>query len=288
MRKVEKKLLVTLLSGIFICVCTCTGYSGNSVETEAFQKYGSSMHALITQLRNKGFETENLFRNPEFQIYENIDVFYSESPEKIGEYTYKQALKSGNREEVEWVFENEFEHYKTRIGFDKKKESMPDFIAQYQEQLSQSESLYHIPKEIIAAIIGIESHFGRVVGHHHAFNVYVSMYVKNYRRKFALEQLEELLKFAQKTQKDVFSLNSSYGGAIGCMQFLPYSLNRWFVGDDVYDMGDTIASVANYIAHFQEKNSSLEKALYKYNPNTFYVKAVLELAGFAKIISKSQ
>ena len=108
------------------------------------------------------------------------------------------------------------------------------------------------------------------------------MYVKGYRKEFAVSQLAELCKFAKKNNLEIFTLNSSYAGAIGPMQFLPWSLNRWFVGDDVFDMGCAISSVANYLAHFRKKRGSLEKAIFAYNPSKLYCKAVVELAGYNK------
>ena len=66
------------------------------------------------------------------------------------------------------------------------------------------------------------------------------------------------------------------------MQFIPSSLNQWFVGDDVTDMTDTINSVANYLSHFLEKEGTMEKAVHRYNSSNLYVRAVLELAEYGK------
>ena len=69
------------------------------------------------------------------------------------------------------------------------------------------------------------------------------------------------------------------------MQFLPYSLNRWFVGSDVDDMGDCIASAANYLAHFKKKRGTIEKAVFSYNPSKLYASTVFALADYAREIS---
>jgi membrane-bound lytic murein transglycosylase B len=66
------------------------------------------------------------------------------------------------------------------------------------------------------------------------------------------------------------------------MQFIPSSLNQWFVGDDVTDMGDTINSVANYLTHFLQKEGTMEKAVHRYNSSNLYVRAVMELAEYGK------
>ncbi|MDX1642614.1 MAG: lytic murein transglycosylase, partial [Balneolaceae bacterium] len=77
---------------------------------------------------------------------------------------------------------------------------------------------------------------------------------------------------------DVFELKSSYAGAMSYGQFIPYSINRWFVGDDIFDMENNIHSIANYLAHFYEITGSLEGAVFRYNPSSLYRDAVLALA----------
>ena len=164
------------------------------------------------------------------------------------------------------------------MGYNKKKSQLIQFMEKYDTALKLSEGKYGIPKELTAAVIGVESVYGTITGRHLAANVYISMYVKNYRAKWALEQLDELLRFSRKHKFDIYSFNSSYAGAIGSMQFLPWSLNRWFVGDDVNDMNDCIMSAANYLAHYKKTRGTLEKAVYSYNPSRLYVQTVLDLA----------
>ena len=58
-----------------------------------------------------------------------------------------------------------------------------------------------------------------------------------------------------------------------------------FVGSDVENMGDCIASAANYLAHFKKNRGSLENAVYSYNPSKLYVRTVFALADYAREIS---
>ena len=101
--------------------------------------------------------------------------------------------------------------------------------------------------------------------------------IDTYFRKSA-----ELITFVDRKSFDMFSLRSSYAGAIGSMQFLPSSLNRWFVGTSLTDMNDAIESVANYLGYFNTVEGNIEKAVFKYNPSILYVKTVLELADNGK------
>ncbi len=245
------------------------------------KKY-ASLDSLIVKFKVKGHDIESFLSDPKFEIYENIDSIFINSAEAMGADAYREALKKGDMAEAERIFNEEYEKYKKKIGFDDKKGYICQFMEQYPTELLAAEKQYLIPGDIIASIIGIESNFGRYTGKRQAFNVYISLYVKNYRREFALRQLEELLIFRRKTNQDIFDFNSSYAGAIGYMQFIPSSLNQWFVGDDVKDMSDTINSVANYLAYFKGKEGTLDKAVFRYNPSKFYVKAVLELAEYGK------
>jgi len=275
MKSTGRHLLVTAwaLAALFLPPSTA-GTEGKS----------GALEALADIMRDKGYDTEPLFRHPKFRIYGNIDDFFRNSAEARGIAPYLRAKREGKPAEAERLFREEYEKYKARIDFEGKKEKMRDFLSRYGSQLESCERRYGVPKEITASVIGVESWYGRVTGKYYAFNVYVSMYVKNYRREFALEQLEELLEFSRRKKVDVFDLKSSYAGAIGAMQFLPYSLNRWFVGGDVSDMEDTIASVANYLAHFRKKRGSMRKAVFAYNPSRLYVETVFELAEYARSI----
>lgn len=244
------------------------------------EKYSTSLASLAKQIKRKGVDITPFYAHQKFTVYENISDFFKKSAESKGIDPYLKAKKKGDAVETERVLKEQYEKYKDNIGFNTKQKSLSGFIKKYNDRLSVSEKKYNIPKEIIASIIGLESQFGKITGRHFAFNVYVSMYVKGYRKDFAVSQLTELCKFAGKYNRDIFSFNSSYAGAIGPMQFLPWSLNRWFVGEDVFDMGSAITSVANYLAHFRKKRGSLEKAIFAYNPSKLYCKAVVELAGY--------
>ena len=269
-----RKITIFLFICILIFTCAYNAHSEDTFKLELIKKYSSSIDLLEKQLQKKGFEIDHLFSHPKFEIYGSIDSLFTNSAEK-------KALRKGGTLEAKKSFQEELEVYKKKIGFKKKIKGISGFVEEYSDQLSLCEEKYGIPKEIITSVIGIESNFGTITGKHNPFNVYVSMYVKNYRRKFAVSQLEELLKFTAKTNQDVFELSSSYAGAIGYMQFLPYSLNKWFVGDDVYDMNNSIASVANFLSYHKKRRGTLEKAIYKYNPNKYYVKTVVDLAGYA-------
>lgn len=222
-----------------------------------YDKYGEHLASLTSYFKKEGFEISALLQDARFEIYEGIDDRFKKSAE---------------------VKSIDIEEYKRILKFDDKQKRIVDFVLEHARQLQKAEEAYGIPRYVIAAIIGIESNFGKNLGIYNPFNTYVSMYAVGYRQRFARAQLKELLTFTQKKNLDVFELKSSYAGAISYAQFIPYSLNKWFVGADIFDINNNILSIANYLSYFMERTGSIEKAVLRYNPSSLYVEAVLELA----------
>lgn len=270
-----KKILFILL---FLFLQSQVIYPQENIPGNTAETYSSSLDSLVLSLKKRGFDIKPFLSNQNFKIYTGIDSVFINSPEKKGKNAYWEPLKKGDMKKYEEIFSQEYEKYKIQIGLCYKQEKLPGFITEYSDKLSEAEKKYGIPGKIIAAVIGMESDFGKRKNSYYAFNVFVSMYVKNYRRQFAYNQLIELLKFSAKTNKDIFELDSSYAGAVGYMQFMPYSLNKWFIGESLQDMNSNIMSVGNYLSYFKKKKGSIEKAVYSYNPSRLYVKAVYDIA----------
>lgn len=228
-----------------------------------YEKYQDDLSSLIAYFGEKDFAIYDLLQDSRFEIYEEIGNRFRHSAEK----------KSPGLEE-----------YKMILGYEYKRSKVIDFIHTHSDQLKRAEETYGVSGYVVSAIIGIESDFGKVVGKFNPFNSYVSMCAVGYRERFARAQLEELLAWAGKNNLDVFELKSSYAGAMGFAQFIPYSLNKWFIGDDIFDMNNNILSVANYLAYFKKRTGSIEGAVLRYNPSSLYTKAVLDLAKEAEDI----
>lgn len=219
---------------------------------------------LIEYFDKKGIDIKPYFEDSRFELIEGIKQKFTRSAE---------------------VKIESFEDYQKVLGYDNKKNKIEIFYETYQKELSKAEKEYGIPKEVIIGILGVESEFGKYEGKYNPFNAYVSMIEADHRAKFALAQLEELLEWSDKNKMDLLSLKSSYAGAMSYAQFVPWSLNRWFVGNDLYDMSNNIYSVANFLAYYKNITGSVEKAILRYNNSTLYRQAVLSLADDAKEIT---
>lgn len=122
--------------------------------------------------------------------------------------------------------------------------------------LRRATQTYGVPAEIIVAIIGIETFYGRNTGHYQTFSA-LSTLAFNYppRADLFRRELEELLLLARERKLDPLSYSGSFAGALGLPQFLPSSLRRYavdFDGDGAIDLtgdaDDAIGSVASFLA----------------------------------------
>ena len=112
-----------------------------------------------------------------------------------------------------------------------------------------------VPEEIIVAIIGVETLYGRQSGGFRVIDALATL-AFDYppRAEFFRAELEQYLLLARDRDLDVFSVKGSYAGAIGIPQFMPGSYRRYavdFDGDGVADLraspADAIGSVANFL-----------------------------------------
>ena len=130
--------------------------------------------------------------------------------------------------------------------------------------LDRAEKKYNVPKEIISALLYVETRHGNYLGKHHVVSVYLSLamvdqqyYVKQnikrldkkfkgdsnkYKRlkakvlkrtetksAWAIEQLLALEKVGKKYDDDILNIRGSWAGAFGISQFIPTSFVDWAV-----------------------------------------------------------
>lgn len=120
--------------------------------------------------------------------------------------------------------------------------------------LAQTEAKYGVPAEIIVAIIGVETRYGKITGNYRVLDALATLgfdYPK--RSEFFLKQLKALLKLGRVEKIDITKLKGSYAGAMGYGQFMPTSYLDFAVDFDAdgkrdiwNNKADAIGSVANY------------------------------------------
>jgi membrane-bound lytic murein transglycosylase B len=129
------------------------------------------------------------------------------------------------------------------------------FWNDHKESLERISAEYQVPAEYIVAILGVETRYGRILGHYRVLDSLTTL-AFDYapRRAFFTSELEQFLILAKENQLDPLTLMGSYAGAIGAPQFMPSSYRRYAVDAntdrrrDLWgDWDDIIASVANYL-----------------------------------------
>ena len=130
-----------------------------------------------------------------------------------------------------------------------------EFMRANQETLARGERELGVPAEIMAAIIGVETYYGRIAGSYRVIDALSTLafdYPK--RSKFFRKQLVEYLQLAKEQKIDPLEPKGSYAGAMGFGQFMPSSYRAYaidFDGDDFVDIwnneADAIGSVGHYL-----------------------------------------
>ncbi|MEK6245326.1 MAG: lytic murein transglycosylase B [Pseudomonadota bacterium] len=145
--------------------------------------------------------------------------------------------------------------YRARFVTDARIAEGTAFWRRHAAALERAAQEHGVPQEIIVAIIGVETVYGRQMGSWRVIDA-LSTLAFDYppRAEFFRGELEQYLLFARDAGIDVFSVRGSYAGAIGIPQFMPGSYRRFavdFDGDGAIDLraspSDAIGSVANYL-----------------------------------------
>ncbi len=132
------------------------------------------------------------------------------------------------------------------------------FWEQHAATLRRAEKLYGVPQEIIIAVIGVETLYGRNAGNYRTLDALTTLAFDYPRRvDFFRSELEQYLLLAREQSFDLLSIRASYAGALGIPQFMPSSYRRLAVDfnndgkiDLLHDPEDAIGSVANYLSQY--------------------------------------
>jgi len=122
--------------------------------------------------------------------------------------------------------------------------------------LSRAEARYGVPAEIIVAIVGVETFYGRNTGRYRVIDALATLAFDYPRRaEFFRKELAQFLILAREQRISPLVPEGSYAGAMGWPQFMPSSYRRYgvdFDGDGKVNLwrdgADVVGSVANFLA----------------------------------------
>ncbi|KLD76707.1 lytic murein transglycosylase B [Xanthomonas hyacinthi] len=140
------------------------------------------------------------------------------------------------------------------------------FLATHREELMRVQARTGVPPEIIVAIIGVETSYGKNAG---SYRVLDALYTLAFRyprsgdparlerevrrELFFRDELGQLFALGREENLDIASLIGSYAGAMGLGQFMPSSYRQFAVDGDgdgrrnlFTDYDDMFSSIANY------------------------------------------
>lgn len=194
------------------------------------------------------------------------------------------------------------------------------YLDLHQSAFQTAEETYGVDREVITAIILVETQLGRLLGTRSVLNTLSTLAVLEdlqvrqqlweeisqtpelTRGKFdkwadrksawAFRELKAFLKHAESERFDPIAVKGSFAGAMGIAQFMPSnidSLARDGNNDgriDLFDDADAIASIAYYLKIHGWKpgitRQKAQKVIYHYNHSDPYVEAILSISDLLK------
>lgn len=127
-------------------------------------------------------------------------------------------------------------------------------MAEHATLLDAVEQQYGVPKAVLVAFWGLETHYGSVLG---SFNIPASLATLAFdgrRSSFFRSQLLDALRIIDAGHISAIDMNGSWAGAMGQMQFMPSTFRAYAVdadGDTRIDLWqslpDAMYSAANYL-----------------------------------------
>jgi len=151
------------------------------------------------------------------------------------------------------------------------------FLATHRRVFDQVEKRYGVPREYVAAIIGIETVYGANVGKFPLFDTLVTLaFEPNRRNRFFRKQLEAFIVLVYRQKLMLHAIKGSYAGAIGLGQFIPSNYEAYGVdmnGDGkirLLEPADAIASIANYLKQNGWRAGEVVATRVSYEGNRFH------------------
>ncbi|XOV85870.1 MAG: lytic murein transglycosylase B [Pseudomonadota bacterium] len=168
--------------------------------------------------------------------------------------TYQQSIVDAISKPAEKVLT--WKEYQDIFLTSARAEAGRQFMMDNHEALIAAEKEFGVPPVIVAAIIGVETMYGRFRGRYRVIDALATL-AFDYppRASFFRSELKHFLLLAREENQSPLDPVGSYAGAMGYGQFIPSSYRHYavdFDGDGVRDIWnnrtDAIGSVANYLA----------------------------------------
>ena len=195
--------------------------------------------------------------------------------------------------------------------------SAKKYMKEHQTALDAAQQTYGVDKEVITAIILVETKLGTYTGKKSVINTLATLAAmvddeprqviwenlpdndrrmsrKSFEKKadqkssWAYRELKAFLTYTEKEAMDPTTIRGSYAGAMGISQFMPSNIAPFGKDGnddgriDLFEHADAIASIAGYLKHYGWKpglsREEAFKVVYHYNHSKYYVNTILDVA----------
>jgi membrane-bound lytic murein transglycosylase B len=130
-----------------------------------------------------------------------------------------------------------------------------DFWVAHRQDLDEASVRSGVPPEYLAAVLGIETYYGRLTGSYRVLDALTTLaFDYPARAGFFRDELEQFLLLTRESGLDALAVKGSYAGAMGAPQFMPSNYRRYAVDASAdghinlwTNWPDVCASVGNYL-----------------------------------------
>ena len=216
------------------------------------------MRILLLLLMSSFYLSGYDFEHPKYELIQKALVEeHNFSPEEIkliiGQAEKQQKIIDSMNSPAEFTWT--WDRYRKLFIEPKRIKNGKLFIKNNLETLERAEAQFGVPKEVITAILGVETRYGKIMGTYRVLDALSTLSFDYPRRSnFFSQELINLLLLARENDLDIFKLKGSYAGAMGYGQFIPSSYRAYAVDFDndgsvdlLNSVEDAIGSIGNYL-----------------------------------------
>ena len=214
-----------------------------------------------------------------------------------------------------------FRHQEHKLNYDqflspKSIQTAKNYIWNNYSDLLKAEIDYGVDRNVITAIMLVETRFGSYVGNRPVVSILSTMaaledkkirelfwkkipkknritkaeYEKKAVKKaeWAYKELKAFIKYVAREGFDPYTINGSYAGAMGIAQFMPSNIitlakdGNQDGSINLFHHEDAIVSIANYLKRYGWKpgisREEAAKVVYHYNHSEYYVNTILNVS----------
>jgi membrane-bound lytic murein transglycosylase B len=186
----------------------------------------------------------------------------------ISEKTFNQTIKNTKYlpnvikyDRYQPEFYEDTKTYISKRTSSKKLKKGLDLYNKNKKLINEIENEFKVDKELMLALMGIETNFGTYVGKMDILSSLATLSFDKRRSQFFTKELITLLKLIENKKVDYKSLYGSWAGAFGFFQFMPSTIDNYAIDYNsnnkinLKNNIDAFASAANYLSKIGWDNS---------------------------------